>query len=99
MHVGNVMVIVGHYRVLPAEWLERFWLATNSRSRPAARERWIGNVVGALFLAIATGLMVLAIVLPERAGGGFGVLLAVLELALATVWTGYLLLGARGPRT
>jgi hypothetical protein len=98
MHVLYVMVIVAHYRVLPADWLERFWRASSSRSRPPAWERWIGNVIGALFLAIPTGLMVFAILRPERAGGGFGVLSAVLELALATAWTGYLLLGARGPR-
>jgi len=98
MHVVYVMVIVAHYRVLPADWLEQFWRASSSRSRPPAWERWIGNVIGALFLAIPTGLMVFAIMRPERAGGSLGVLLAVLELALVTARMGYLLLGARGPR-
>lgn len=74
------------------------WRASSSGSRPPAWERWMGNVFGALLLAMPTGLMVLAILRPERAGGGFGVPFAVIELALATAWTGYLLLGARGPR-
>lgn len=99
MHVMYVMVIVAQYRVLPADWLERLWRANSSRSRSPLWARWIGTVIDALFVAIPTGLMVFAIVRPERAGGGFGVLLAVLELALATAWTGYLLLGARAPRS
>jgi hypothetical protein len=49
MHVVYVTVIVAHYRVLPANWLGRFWRASSSRSRPPAWERWIGNVIGALF--------------------------------------------------
>lgn len=97
MHLVNIAVMVARFRVLPADWLETVWRVSSDPSRPSRLTFWTGNAIGAILLAIPTAIMLFAILRPERPAGG-GALLAAIELATATAWLAYLLLGARGPR-
>jgi hypothetical protein len=84
--------IVGDFRVLPWRWLESFWREGGYVRRPGL-PRLASVVVGALFGHLATWMAVSLI-----QAGGIATVLGVVELAVAALWLGVLLLGTRGPR-
>jgi hypothetical protein len=96
LHVVLSLDIVGQFRVLPTELLERYWVACQRVA--VGWTLWVRTILALLFAGVPTALMVFSIFRADRAGGGTGVVISAVELALATAWVRYLITRSRGPR-